>query len=239
MLEARTLSKRYEKNTALDRLELTVPAGQVFCMLGPNGAGKTTCIHLFLGFITPTEGQALVCGIDVAQAPLQARQKLAYIPETVMLYGNLSGLENLDYFATLATGRRRSEADLRQLLAEAGLQFDAMSRPVGGYSKGMRQKVGIAIALAKGAQVLLLDEPTSGLDPLAANEFMQLLVRLRAGGMAVLMVTHDLFLAQQCADRIGIMQRGRLVRTLSASEVTLTELEGAYLAASRAVEAAP
>jgi ABC-2 type transport system ATP-binding protein len=239
MLEARTLSKRYEKNTALDRLELTVPAGQVFCMLGPNGAGKTTCIHLFLGFITPSEGQALVCGIDVAQAPLQARQKLAYIPETVMLYGNLSGLENLDYFATLATGRRRPESDLQQLLAEAGLQWDAMARPVAGYSKGMRQKVGIAIALAKGAQVLLLDEPTSGLDPLAANEFMQLLVRLRAGGMAVLMVTHDLFLAQQCADRIGIMQRGRLVRTLAASEVTLTALEAAYLAASRAVEAAP
>ncbi|XVJ69480.1 MAG: ABC transporter ATP-binding protein [Rhizobacter sp.] len=239
MLEARTLSKRYENNTALDRLELTVPAGQVFCMLGPNGAGKTTCIHLFLGFITPSEGQALVCGIDVAQAPLQARQKLAYIPETVMLYGNLSGLENLDYFATLATGRRRPESDLRQLLAEAGLQFDAMARPVAGYSKGMRQKVGIAIALAKGAEVLLLDEPTSGLDPLAANEFMQLLVRLRAGGMAVLMVTHDLFLAQQCADRIGIMQRGRLVRTLAASEITLTALEAAYLAASRAVEAAP
>jgi len=110
---------------------------------------------------------------------------------------------------------------------------------VAGYSKGMRQKVGIAIALAKGAQVLLLDEPTSGLDPLAANEFMQLLVRLRAGGMAVLMVTHDLFLAQQCADRIGIMQRGRLVHSLAASEVTLTALEAAYLAASRAAEAAP
>lgn len=239
MLQAVSLTKVYPGGvTALDGLDLTVRPGEVYCLLGPNGAGKTTTVHLFLDFIAPTSGQALVCGIGSHRDPLGARRKLAYIPENVMLYGKLTGLENLEYFSTLATGVRLSRAELLALLERAGLPAGAANRTVAGYSKGMRQKVGIAVALAKRAEALLLDEPTSGLDPLAANEFARLIDALRQQGMAVLMVTHDLFLAQQCGTRVGIMQRGRLVTTLETSGTDHLSLERAYLEASRAAEVA-
>jgi ABC-2 type transport system ATP-binding protein len=230
MLEARNLTKRYEGAAApaLDRLNLAVGPGEVFCLLGPNGAGKTTTVNLFLNFIEPTEGAALVCGIDASKDPLGARARLAFIPETVMLYGALSGLENLRYFTEISGGSG-SHAELLSLLSLAGLPADAATRPVRGYSKGMRQKVGVAIALARHAQALVLDEPTSGLDPLAANEFAVLIDRLRRDGMAVLMVTHDLFLAKQCGVRIGIMAQGRLARLFDASDVDHLGLERAYL----------
>ncbi|WP_424360450.1 ABC transporter ATP-binding protein [Methylocystis parvus] len=230
MLEARDLSKRYDgaQAPALDRLDLTVNPGEVFCLLGPNGAGKTTTVNLFLGFLDPTDGQALVCGIDSAKDPLGARAKLAYIPETVMLYGALTGLENLAYF-TEVSGAPTPASELLPLLLAAGLPEEAATRPVRGYSKGMRQKVGVAIALARRAQALLLDEPTSGLDPLAANEFAALIEKLRRDGMAILMVTHDLFLAKQCGTRIGIMAGGKLARVFDASDVDHLGLERAYL----------
>ena len=238
MLQAKALTKVYQGEPALNQLDLSVPAGEVFCLLGPNGAGKTTTVNLFMGFVTPTSGQALVGGIDSAADPIGARRQLAYIPENVMLYGRLSGIENLAYFVGLASGYRVDDAGARAWLRQAGLNDEAAARPVAGYSKGMRQKVGIAIALARQARALLLDEPTSGLDPLAANEFAALVGQLRHDGMAVLMVTHDLFLAQQCAQRVGIMQRGRLVRTLRTEETDHIGLEQAYLAASRASAAA-
>ncbi|PPD44067.1 MAG: ABC transporter ATP-binding protein [Methylocystis sp.] len=230
MLEARNLTKRYDGAPApsLDRLDLNVPAGEVFCLLGPNGAGKTTTVNLFLNFIDPTEGHALVCGIDAAADPLGARAKLAYIPETVMLYGALTGLENLRYF-TEVSGATAAPDKLLSLLLTAGLTEEAAMRPVRGYSKGMRQKVGVAIALARNAQALVLDEPTSGLDPLAANEFAALIERLRREGMAVLMVTHDLFLAKQCGTRIGIMAKGKLASVFGADDVDHPGLERAYL----------
>ena len=238
MLEARNLGKTYGNTRALDALSLTIGPGEVYCLLGPNGAGKTTTVNLFLNFVSPSEGQALVCGIDSALDPLGARQQLAYIPENVMLYGKLTGLENLGYFAALATGRRLADAHALSLLQRAGLADEAVRRPVAGYSKGMRQKVGIAIALAKEAQALLLDEPTSGLDPLAASEFAQAIDTLRRDGMAILMVTHDLFLAQRCGTQVGIMQRGRLVATLATADTDHLRLEQAYLDASRLQEAA-
>ncbi|WP_244430848.1 ABC transporter ATP-binding protein [Methylocystis sp. ATCC 49242] len=230
MLEARNLTKRYDgaASAALDELNLAVPAGEVFCLLGPNGAGKTTTVNLFLGFLEPTEGQALVCGIDAAKDPLGARAKLAYIPETVMLYGALTGVENLQYFTEIS-GAPTPPSDLLPLLAAAGLPREAAERPVRGYSKGMRQKVGVAIALARRAQALALDEPTSGLDPLAANEFAALVERLRREGMAVLMVTHDLFLAKQCGTKIGIMAQGKLASVFGADDVDHLGLERAYL----------
>jgi ABC-2 type transport system ATP-binding protein len=231
MLEARELSKRYAGRSdrlALDRLNLTVPGGEVFCLLGPNGAGKTTTVNLFLNFVEPTSGQALVCGVDAVRDPLEARRRLAYIPETVMLYGALSGLENLEYFTEIS-GSRHSREELLALLAEAGLGEEAALLRVSGYSKGMRQKVGVAVALARRAQALLLDEPTSGLDPLAANEFAVLVEKLRKQGMAILMVTHDLFLAKQCGTRIGVMQAGRLTSVFGADDVDHAGLERAYL----------
>lgn len=237
MLEARNLTKRYGDAPALQNLNLTVPAGEVFCLLGPNGAGKTTTVNLFLGFIAPTSGQALVCGVDSAQDPRGARSRLAYIPEMVTLYPSLSGVENLQYFSQLGDGIKRSDDEALALLTQAGLDAGRARKLVGGYSKGMRQKVGIAVALARQARALLLDEPTSGLDPRAANEFAASVEALRARGVAVLMVTHDLFLARQCAQRIGIMQRGSLVTVLDAQSVDHLGLEQAYLAASEEVTA--
>ena len=238
MLQALSLSKRYGDTLALDALDLNVQPGEVFCLLGPNGAGKTTTVNLFLGFTTPSTGQALVCGIDSNADPLGARRQLAYIPENVMLYGKLSGVENLRYFVALATSEEPTVAEAEGLLLRAGLPAAAQHRRVAGYSKGMRQKVGIAVAWAKNARVLLLDEPTSGLDPLAANEFAAAIHALRAEGLAILMVTHDLFLAQQCGSRVGIMQQGRLVQVLQTAHTDAAMLEGAYLNASRLKEAA-
>jgi ABC-2 type transport system ATP-binding protein len=230
MLDARHLTKIYDGAAApaLDDLNLTVRPGEAFCLLGPNGAGKTTTVNLFLNFVAPSAGEALVCGVDAAKDPLGARARLAYIPETVMLYGALTGLENLAYFVEVS-GLEAKPQDLAPLLRAAGLSEEAAGRPVRGYSKGMRQKVGVAVALARRAQALLLDEPTSGLDPLAANEFAALIEGLRRDGMAVLMVTHDLFLAKQCGTRIGIMADGRLARVFEASDVDHLGLERAYL----------
>jgi ABC-2 type transport system ATP-binding protein len=230
MLEARNLTKQYDGAAApaLAGLDLAIPAGEVFCLLGPNGAGKTTTVNLFLGFLAPSAGQALVCGIDAARDPLAARANLAYIPETVTLYGALTGLENLAYFVEIS-GADTRPSDFLPLLRTAGLPEEAARRPVRSYSKGMRQKVGVAIALARRARALVLDEPTSGLDPLAANDFAKLIDRLRRDGLAVLMVTHDLFLAKQCGARIGVMAQGRLARVFGAEDVDHLGLERAYI----------
>jgi ABC-2 type transport system ATP-binding protein len=155
----------------------------------------------------------------------------------VTLYAALSGLENLGYFSTLSDGVQRPQGELLRLLTQAGLDASRAAQKVGGYSKGMRQKVGIAIALARGARALLLDEPTSGLDPRAANEFAASIDALRRQGVAVLMVTHDLFLAKQCATRVGIMQRGRLVTVIDAASVDPVGLERVYLESSMEVAA--
>jgi ABC-2 type transport system ATP-binding protein len=229
MLQAINLTKRYDQAVALDNLNLTVNAGEIFCLLGANGAGKTTTINLFLNFVQPSGGTARINGLDVTQQPLETKRYLAYIPETVMLYKNLTGLENLEYFSALAGRPDYTRAQLREFLNQVGLQPEAADKRVGTYSKGMRQKVGIAIALAKNARALLLDEPTSGLDPKAANEFSALLSRLNQDGVAVLMATHDLFRAKESGTRVGIMRQGRLVRTLETTEVGHADLERIYL----------
>lgn len=228
MLETRALSKHYGEVTALSALDLVVRPGEIYCLLGANGAGKTTTINLLLGFVEPSSGAALVDGIEVAHDPVAARRRLAYIPETVMLYGAMSGLENLRYFSELA-GHRHADAALRGFLARAGLSESAHDRPLKGYSKGMRQKVGVAIALAKKAGALLLDEPTSGLDPKASNEFSELILGLAREGAAILMATHDLFRAKETGTRIGIMREGRLRAEHAAADLTHAQLERVYL----------
>ena len=229
MLEALELSKHFGSNVAVDNLTLKIPPGEVFCLLGPNGAGKTTTINLFLGFTTPTSGSVRIGDLDVQQHPRKTKRLLAYIPEQVMLYKNLSGLENLAYFTALAGHDHYTHKDLHGFLNKAGLQEEAHTRRVSGYSKGMRQKVGIALALAKEAKALLLDEPTSGLDPSASYEFSELLHAMSKGGVSVLMATHDLFRAKDVGSRIGIMHNGRLVRELSGSELKMADLESIYL----------
>ncbi len=229
MLSAKTLTKDYGARRALDDVNFTVGSGSIFCLLGANGAGKSTTIKLFLGFLKPTSGRAEVSGLDPQKDPQAVRRRLLYIPETVALYDELTGYENLDYFARLAGVEDRSPDRLRESLAEAGLAPDAFERRVGHYSKGMRQKVGIALAIIKEAKALLLDEPTSGLDPEASAEFHDLLIRQRDRGAAILMATHDLFRAREVATTIGLMQEGRLRRFLDASKVTASDLESIYL----------
>jgi ABC-2 type transport system ATP-binding protein len=228
VLEARALSKRYGAVVALAELSLRVGRGEILALLGANGAGKTTTTQLFLGFIAPSSGQALIEGLDVATHALESKRHLAYIPERLALYPHLSGLENLAYFQALG-GAPRPEGALRAFLVEAGLPAEAADRPASTYSKGMLQKVGIALALAKSARALLLDEPLSGLDPKAANDFCALLRALRDRGAAVLMATHDLFRAKDTADRIGIMRSGKLVAEVETARVTHAELEALYL----------
>lgn len=229
MLEAINLSKHFGEARALNGVSLKVEPGEIYCLLGANGAGKTTMINIFLSFLVPTSGEARICGVDATRNPIATKRDVAYIPEQVMLYGVLSGIENLRYFAALATGERHSRERLLQLLADVGLDVSAADRRVSTYSKGMRQKVGIAIAMAKNAKALLLDEPTSGLDPKAASEFSQLLRTARDRGVAVLTTTHDLFHAKQTGTRIGIMKRGQLVASLRSEDISHTDLEALYL----------
>lgn len=231
MLEAIALTKDYGSHRALDALNLTISAGEIYCLLGANGAGKTTTIHLFLHFIEPTSGTARIQGLDVTQAPLETKRFLAYIPENVTLYKHLTGLENLAYFSALGGRQDLSHSRMQEILAEVGLPPEVAEKRLSTYSKGMRQKVGIAMAIAREASVLLLDEPTSGLDPKASNEFSLLLQRMSERGVAVLMATHDLFRARESGTRIGIMRQGQLVADLAAASVSHTELEEAYLAA--------
>lgn len=228
MLKAINLTKKYGEQIALNNLNLQILPGEVFALLGQNGAGKTTTINCFLGFIEPNSGEASINGRAVARHALETKKDLAYIPETVMLYPNLTGIENLDFFSSLA-GFGYSNEELRIFLSKAGLQESAHWQRVGGYSKGMRQKVGIAIAIAKKAKALLLDEPTSGLDPKASNEFSGILKELSQSGTAILMATHDIFRAKEVANRIGIMKEGNLVSVINARDISANELEQLYL----------
>ncbi|WP_437880967.1 ABC transporter ATP-binding protein [Pseudomonas sp. LRF_L74] len=229
MLCAKNLTKHHGLHRALDDVSFTVAPGEIYCLLGANGAGKSTTIKLFLGFMAPTSGSAEVDGLNAQLEAHAVRRRLLYIPETVALYEELSGYENLDYLARLAKVADRSPDRLREALKAAGLKPEVFDRRVGHYSKGMRQKVGIALAIVKEAKALLLDEPTSGLDPEASAEFHDLLVRQRDRGAAILMATHDLFRAREVATTIGLMQAGRLRRTLQAETITANDLENLYL----------
>lgn len=228
MLEAINLTKKYGDTIALKELNLTIPKGEIFALLGQNGAGKTTTINLFLGFVTPTSGTLTIDGIPVLENETQTKKHIAYIPETVMLYPNLSGLENLNYFSALA-GFKYTKEELKGFLQKVNLQDEAHSKKLATYSKGMRQKVGIAIAVAKKAKALLLDEPTSGLDPKASNEFSRIIQELAAEGTAILMATHDIFRAKEVAHRIGIMKQGNLVSVINGNAISANELEQLYL----------
>jgi ABC-2 type transport system ATP-binding protein len=228
MLRAENLVKRFGSVTVLKNLNLTVKQGEVFALLGQNGAGKTTTINLFLGFIEPTEGNTFINGISVQDQPVETKKYLSYIPETVMLYPTLTGIENLAFFSSLA-GFSYNSDELSGFLTKAGLDTVHHHKRLGGFSKGMRQKVGIAISLAKQAKVLLLDEPTSGLDPKASNEFSEILKELSSNGISILMATHDIFRAKEVAHRIGIMKEGELVSVIDGASISANELENLYL----------
>jgi ABC-2 type transport system ATP-binding protein len=230
MIEATELSKRYEDGVlALDGLNLKIQPGEIYCLLGANGAGKTTTIHLFLNFIEPTAGQAFINGIDVTKDPLEAKKYVAYLSESVMLYGNFTARQNLEFFAKLGGKRNLKKDDYYRVMREVGLPEKAWEQRVKAFSKGMRQKLGIAICMIKDAPALLLDEPTAGLDPKAAAEFLETLRELRRRRKAILMSTHDIFRAKEIADRVGIMKEGRKVMERTRDELAHEDLERLYL----------
>jgi ABC-2 type transport system ATP-binding protein len=230
LLKADDLSKRYEDGVlALDHLNLNVHPGEVYCLLGANGAGKTTTINLFLNFIPPTTGTCFINGVDVTKDPLEAKKYVAFVSENVMLYGNFTARQNLDFFAKLGGKTGLTKDDYYRVMGRVSLQEKAFEQRVKTFSKGMRQKLGISIAIIKDAPAILLDEPTSGLDPKAAEEFQEILAALKTEGKAILMSTHDIFRAKDIGSRVGIMKEGRLVMERTREELRTEDLVKIYI----------
>ena len=235
MLSTVGLSKRYEDGIlALDNLNLTVEPGEIFCMLGANGAGKTTTINIMLDFIPPTEGRVTVNGVDANEKPIEVKQYLSYLSENVMLYGNFTARQNLEFFTSLAGKDDVSREEYYACLRRVALPEKAFEQRVKKFSKGMRQRVGIAIVIMKNAPVVLMDEPTSGLDPRGATDLVELLKELRDADKAIFTSTHDIFRAKDFADRVGIMKEGRLVMVKTREELEQENLEAIYLDYMRA-----
>ena len=230
MLEAKDLTKKYEDGLlALDHLNLKIEPGEIFCMFGANGAGKTTAINLFLGFIPPTEGTALIEGVDVVKEPLRSKEHVAFVSENVMLYGNFTAYQNLDYFSRLAGKRKLTKTDYAEVMKSVGLQDEAFDMRTKNFSKGMRQKLGIAVAILKDAPNLILDEPTSGLDPRSGQEFLELLLELKEKGKSIFISSHDIFRAKYIADRVGFMLQGKLVMMKTSEELKGEDLNKLYV----------
>ena len=228
-LEARGLSLVREGNAVLDGVSFTVAKGEIFALLGGNGAGKSSTLLTFLGFLDASSGEVLVNGQNVAADIGAARGAIAYLPEAASLYGHMTAYENLDYFLALAA-KPASRARLDAALDRVALAPEARSRRLQSYSKGMRQKTAIALALLRETPILLLDEPTSGLDPVAIDEFHDLVRDLAQGGQTILMVTYDVYGACQVADRVGLMRGGQLVGSFSADKGQRIDTETVHAA---------
>lgn len=228
MLKAVDLTKKYNGQTALNSLNLEIKPGEIYCLLGSNGAGKSTTINLFLGFIPASSGGAFIDGVEVSVNNGASRNLVAYVPEVVNLYPTLTGMENLEFFSGLS-GYKYSRRELESFMETAGLQRSAFDKRVYSYSKGMREKVGIAIALVKKAKALFLDEPTSGLNPHAASEFSHIITHLSKQGVSTLIATHDLLMAKNLGHRIGIMHDGLLKQELLSADVSHADLTRIYI----------
>jgi ABC-2 type transport system ATP-binding protein len=212
VIVARRLTKQYGDFTAVDSLDLTIHAGEVFGLLGPNGAGKTTTVLMLLGLTEPTKGIVRVVGLDPTREPLAVKRKVGYLPDNVGFYGGLTGRENLRYTAKLnGLPKSAAEARIAELLHEVRLD-DAADKKAETYSRGMRQRLGIADALVKEPTVLILDEPTIAIDPAGVEELLALLRRLVAErNLTVLLSSHILGQVQSLCDRVGFFAAGRLV----------------------------
>ena len=229
-IEAESLSITRGKKEVVENLSFSVKQGEVFGLLGGNGAGKSTTLLAFLGFLKSIQGAAKINGVDVTADPRAARQAIAYLPESANLYPHLSALENINYFLSLAKAKKTA-VDIDAALDQVSLAKQDRDRRLSSYSKGMRQKVAIAVAMLRHAPILFLDEPTSGLDPVAIDEFNQLITELAKNGTTVLMVTHDVYGACQVADRIGLLNGGELVGIFEAPEgaqISVTEVHQAF-----------
>jgi ABC-2 type transport system ATP-binding protein len=221
IIELADLTKKYGSFTAVDNLNLTVGKGEVFGLLGPNGAGKTTTILMMLGLTEPTSGSVKVCGIDSTRNPIEVKRRVGYLPDEVGFYDDRTGFENLMYTARLnripnLVAKQKAE----ELLVRVGLENE-FKKKTGKYSRGMRQRLGLADVLIKKPEVIILDEPTSGIDPKGVREFLDLIIQLRnEQGLTVLFSSHNLHQVQQVCDRVGIFVEGKLraegnIQTLS------------------------
>ena len=211
-IAAAGLTRRYGEFTAVDHLDLEIAHGEIFGLLGPNGAGKTTTILMLLGLSEPTEGTVRVGGLDPTRSPLEVKRVVGYVPDNVGFYADLTGRENLSYTAGLNGLPAQEAADvIDRLLGQVGLESAGDSK-AGTYSRGMRQRLGIADALVKGPSVLILDEPTIGIDPEGIKEIMELIRNLRdENEVTVLLSSHLLEQVQSICDRVGIFFRGKLL----------------------------
>ncbi len=211
-IELVDLTKTYGSLTAVDRLNLTIGKGEIFGLLGPNGAGKSTTILMMLGLTEPTSGTVRVQGIDPVSRPMEVKKVVGYLPEDVGFYKDLTGLENLLYTARLnLIPRKQAATDAARLLERVGMA-DAMNKKVGTYSRGMRQRLGLAGVLIKNPGVIILDEPTLGIDPTGVRDFLRLIVALgKEEGITVLFSSHHLHQVQQVCDRAGIFVKGKLL----------------------------
>lgn len=226
MIQLININKKFKDKVALKNLSLEVKSGEIYGLLGANGAGKSTTLNLLLGFLNADKGQINL--IDSNDSLIINQDRIGYIPENVNLYPYLTGLENLDYFSKLA-GLKFKPSELREFLSECGLEKEAFNKYISEYSKGMRQKVGIAIAYAKNAKIYLLDEPASGLDPLSSNELSRMLKKMSKRGATILMASHDIFRVRETCHKIGILKNGSLVKEMFSKDVSPVELESLYL----------
>jgi ABC-2 type transport system ATP-binding protein len=218
-IRAEGLTKRFGNFTAVDGLDLQINGGELFCFLGPNGAGKTTTIKMIIGTLVPTEGRVFLDGIDVYKEPVKAKRVLGYVPDEPNLYEKLTAIEFLSFIADIyrldRTRARKRAMELLEMFELSGRANEQM----GGYSHGMKQKVALAAALLHEPKVLLLDEPTVGLDPKGARMIKDILRGLCDRGTTVFMSTHILEIAERMADRVGIIQNGRLRAIGSVDEL--------------------
>lgn len=217
LIQSTSLCVEIKNQEVLKNLNFTVYKGEIYALLGGNGAGKSTTLKTLLGFNQPASGEVMVSGQDVTKNIKLVRNKTAYLPENASLYPHLTALENIQYFLSLAD-IEKSKTDIDQAFDKVALQSDARNRQLQTYSKGMRQKTAIALALLREAPIFLLDEPTSGLDPVAIDEFNRLLTELANNGATILMVTHDVYGACQVAKRIGLLKQGELVGEFEAPD---------------------
>ncbi|GLR71501.1 ABC transporter ATP-binding protein [Agaribacter marinus] len=229
LIEARDLCVDIKDATILKNLNFKVAAGEIYALLGGNGAGKSTTLKTFLGFNKPVSGNAVIDGQEVTSALDSVRSKTAYLPESATLYPHLTARENVSYFLSLAD-IKKTDAEIDTAFEKVALQANARERQLQTYSKGMRQKTAIALALLREAPIFFLDEPTSGLDPVAIDEFNQLVSDLAANGATILMVTHDVYGACQVADRIGLLRDGELVGEYEAPEGGRIDTEQVHIA---------
>ncbi|MCC5932105.1 MAG: ABC transporter ATP-binding protein [Cyclobacteriaceae bacterium] len=211
-IEIHGLTKKYGDYKAVDNLNLSLSKGEIFGLLGPNGAGKSTTILMLLGLTEPHDGSLRVFGIDPVRNPVEVKKLVGYLPEDVGFYENMSGLENLIYTAQLnGLGKSEAKVNAEEILKRVGLE-EHIHKKAGKYSRGMRQRLGLADVLIKKPHVIILDEPTLGIDPSGIREFLELIVKLsKEEGITVMFSSHHLHQVQKVCDRVGIFVKGKLL----------------------------